>query len=166
MIWGEHINSCELLFLLKKEADNISPEYLTKANTYEMRHIKDPPGSVQYIIQFIAKYNTEIFSELKNRNCIDIREDIDPDKLEDFTLRINQYMDENAPDQTDLKKYIRIISTYLAFIAKKPLHPPGMVINDNKKIFRKGNNYFCPVKSKYMSEAMSLCKYCVCRAID
>lgn len=151
---------------MKKEADNISPGYLTKANTYETRHIKDPPGSVQYIIQFIANYNTEIFSELKNRNCIDILEDIDPDKLEDFTLRINQYMDENAPDQTDLKKYIRIISTYLAFIAKRPLHPPGMVINDNKRIFRKGNNYFCPVKSKYMLEAMSLCEYCVCRAID
>lgn len=108
----------------------------------------------------------EVFSELRSRNCIDILEDIDPDKLEDFTLRINQYMDENAPDQTDLKKYIRIISTYLTFIAKKPLHPPGMVVKDNKKIFRKGNNYFCPVKSKYMLEAMSLCKYCVCRATD
>jgi uncharacterized protein (UPF0305 family) len=139
---------------------------LAKANTYEMRHIQDPPGSVQYIIQFIAKYNMEVFSELRTRNYIDVLEDIDPDKLEDFTLRINQYMDENAPDQIDLKKYTRIISIYLTFIVKKPLHPPGMIVNDNKKIFKKGNNYFCPAKSKYILETMSLCKYCVCKVID
>lgn len=156
------------MFFLKKEADNISPEYLTKARTYEMEHIEYPPGSIQYIIQCIARYDLEIFSELINRSCIniDILEDIDPDKLKDFTLRINQYMDENAPDQTDLKRYVRIISTYLAFIAKKPLHPPDMIVKNNNKIFRKGNNYFCPVKSKHMLEAMSLCKYCVCRVTD
>lgn len=154
------------MFLLKKEADNISPEYLAKANTHEMRYIEDSPDSIQYKIQFIAKYNMEIFSELISRNCIDVFEDIDPDKLEDFTLRINQYMDENAPDQADFKKYTQIICTYLAFIAKKPLHPQGMIVNENKKIFKRDNNYFCPVKSKYMLEAMSVCKYCICRVID
>jgi hypothetical protein len=88
------------LLFLKKEADNISPEYLTKASTYEMRHIQDSPGSAQYIIQFIAKYNMEVFSELRNLNCIDMIEDIDPDKLEDFTLRINTWMRMHLIKQT------------------------------------------------------------------
>ena len=154
------------MLLLKKEAKNISPEYLTKAKKYKMKNIQDPPGSIQYNIQHLAKYNLKIYSELRNRNCIDTLEEIDREKLEDFTLRINQYMDGNAPDQTDLKKYTRIICTYLTFIAKKPLHPPGMIVDDNRKIFRKGNNYFCPVKSKYILESMSLCEYCVCKMIN
>jgi uncharacterized protein (UPF0305 family) len=154
------------LLLLKNEADSISPEYLMKAKEYGDKHIQDPPGSIQYIIHHIAKYNIGIFSELRNRNYEDTLEEIDHEKLEEFILRINQYMDEKAPNQTDLKEYIRIISTYLTFIAKKPLHPPRMIVDGNKKIFKKGDNYFCPMKSKYILEAMSLCKYCVCKKIN
>lgn len=161
-----YINSSELLFILKNEAGNISSDYLMKAKEYDDKHIQDPPGSFQYIIQHIGKYNIEIFSEIRSRNYVDTLEEIDHEKLEDFILRINQYMDEKAPNQTDLKEYIRIISTYLTFIAKKPLHPPGMIVDGNKKIFKKGDNYFCPMKSKYILEAMSLCKYCVCKKID
>lgn len=113
-----------------------------------MENIQDTLGSIQYNIQYLAKYNLKIFSELRKRNCIDIIEEIDREKLDDFTFRINQYMDENAPKQTDLKEYIRIISIYLTFIAQNPLHPQGMIVKDNQKIFKKGNNYFCPVKSK------------------
>lgn len=112
-----------------------------KAKEYDNKHIQDPPESVQHIIQHIAKYDIEIFSELRNRNYVDTLEEIDHEKLEDFILRINQYMNENAPDQTDLKEYIRIISTYLTFIAKKPLHPPGMIFDGNKKIFKKEIQY-------------------------
>lgn len=161
-----YINSSELLFILKNDADNISPDYLMKAKEYDDKHIRDPPGSIQYIIQHIGKYNIEIFSEILSRNYVDTLEEVDHEKLEDFILRINQYMDEKAPNQTDLKEYIRIISTYLTFIAKKPLHPPGMIVDGNKKIFKKGDNYFCPMKSKYILETMSLCKYCVCKKID
>lgn len=75
-------------------------------------------------------------------------------------------MDENAPGQRDLKEYIRIISTYLTFIAKEPLHPPGMFVNEKQKIFKRDNIYYCPGKSTHILEEMSLCKYCVCRAID
>ncbi|WP_269851947.1 DUF2115 family protein [Methanosarcina horonobensis] len=84
----------------------------------------------------------EIFSELRNRNYVDTLEEIDHEKLEDFILRINQYMDENVPNQKDLKEYIRIICTYLTFKAKKPLHPPGMIIDGNKKIFKKRRQLF------------------------
>lgn len=154
------------MLLLKNESDSISPEYLMKAKEYDNKHIQELPGSAQYIIQHIARYNIEIFSELRNRNYVDTLEEIDHEKLEDFMLRINQYMDENAPNQTDLKEYIRIICTYLTFIAKKPLHPPGMIVDGNRKISKKGDNYFCPMKSKYLLEAMSLCKYCVCKKIN
>lgn len=122
-----------------------------------------PPESIEYRIQAVGKYNLEIFSEIKSRNCISVAENIDLTKLEDFTFQINQYMDENAPNQPDFKQYIRIICTYLVFIAKKPLHPLGMTFSNNQKIVSKGNNYYCPENVKYALETTSLCRYCVCR---
>nr|WP_292470802.1 DUF2115 family protein [Methanolobus sp.] len=151
---------------MKKETANISSEYLTRINEKETEDTQSSRGSLQYNIRCLARYNHKKFSELKERYCPDLSEEIDIGKLEEFTFRINMYMDEYAPDQRDLKEYIRIISTYLTFIAKEPLHPPGMYINENKTIFEKGSLYYCPVKSKHILEEMSLCKYCVCRAIN
>jgi uncharacterized protein (UPF0305 family) len=163
---GFHINSCELLLLLKKEAANISSEYLRRINEKETDGTQSPRGSLQYNIECLARYNRKKFTELKDRDCPDISEEIDIRKLEDFTFRINKYMDENAPRQRDLKEYTHIISTYLTFIAKEPLHPPGMYVNENQTIFENGGIYYCPAKSKHILEEMSLCKYCVCRAIN
>ncbi len=159
------MNSCELLFLLQKEASNLSSEYLARVNKKETGDIQAPRGSLQYNIECLARYNRKKFSELKERDCSEISEEIDTGKLEDFTFRINKYMDEYAPGQRDLKEYTRIISTYLTFIVKEPLHAPGMYMNENQMIFEKNGVYYCPAKSKYILEEMSLCKYCVCRTI-
>lgn len=165
-IGGFHINSCELFFLLKKEAANISSEYLTKVNGKETENVQSPRGSLRYKIDCLTRYNRKKFSEIKDRACPDILEEIDIEKLEDFTFRINKYMDEYAPDQSDLKEYIRIISIYLTFIAKEPLHPLGMFVNEKQTIFKQDGVYHCPAKSKHILEEMSMCKYCVCRATD
>ncbi|TWH51923.1 DUF2115 family protein [Sporomusa sp. KB1] len=157
------MNSWELFLALKGEADNIDSEYLTQVNEYDEK--QSPLGSAQYIIQSVAKYNLEIFSEIKNRNCVIMSEEIDSNKLEDFTLRINQYMDDHIPDQPDFKEYIRIISTYLTFVARKPLHPPGMLFSDNQKIIEQDNNYYCPAKSKYILSDRSLCEYCIAKCL-
>ncbi len=159
-----HINPYELLLLLKKEAVNISSEYLARINEKVTGDIQTPPGSLQFNLECLARYNRKIFSELKERECTDLPEEIDIEKLQEFTLRINRYMDKYAPGQRDLKEYTRIISTYLTFIAKEPLHPPGMYVDANRKIFENNGVYYCPVKSKHITEEMSLCKYCVCRA--
>ena len=79
----------------------------------------------------------------------------------DFVFRIDRYMEENAPDQPDLARYVRMVSIYLAFIAKKPLHPPGMVLSDGRSIASKHGNYYCPLKKKQLHERLSLCQYCV-----
>ncbi len=157
-----HINSCELLLILKKETVNTSSEYLARINKKE--DTQSPFRSPQYNIQCLARYNRKKFSELKERDCPENLEEIDIEKLEDLTFRINKYMDEYAPDQRDLKEYTRIISTYLAFIAKEPLHPVGMYVNENQKIFENDGVFYCPANSKHKVEEMSLCKYCVCRA--
>lgn len=160
------INSCDLLLSLKEETTNISSEYLVKVNQKENEDTQSPRGSLQYNIECLARYNHKKFSELKERDCTDLSEEIDIEKLEDFTFRINKYMDEYAPDERDLKEYTRIVSTYLSFVAKEPLHSPGMFLTENQTIFEDAGVYYCPAKSKHILEEMSLCKYCVCRAID
>jgi hypothetical protein len=55
------------------------------------------------------------------------------------------------------------ISTYLAFIVKKPLHPPGMVMSGGRPIVNKHGKYFCPLKKRQLHEPLSLCQYCVSR---
>jgi len=157
------MNSGELFRLLKKEAEWFTAEELVQKHGQELYH---PPGSLEYNFQLIAKYDLEIFLEIKNRDDIDYIEEINTDRLNDFTLRIERYMDKNAPDEIDFKRYIRIVSIYLAFIVKKPLHPPGMVFNGGQMIVSKDNNFFCPIKNKQLNQEMSLCKYCVCSDVN
>ena len=97
---------------------------------------------------------------------VDNIEDIDSDVLLEFSTCIDRYMDENAPDQIDLKKYVRMVSLYLTFIVKKPLHPPGMIFSDGEKIIRRDNYFYCPVKNKQLNQELSLCKYCVSKDIS
>lgn len=160
------MNSEDLFKLLKKEAEYFSIEDLVKKHGFDVQEIHHLQGSLKYKSQLIAKYDLEMFFEIKNKDNIDTIEDIDPDVLNDFTFRIDKYMDKNAPDKIDFKRYIRIVSTYLAFIVKKPLHPPGMIFNGDQIIVGRDNNFFCPIKNKWLNLELSLCKYCVCLDIS
>ncbi|WP_034379135.1 DUF2115 family protein, partial [Dehalobacter sp. UNSWDHB] len=60
---------------------------------------------------------------------------------------------------------IRIISTYLAFISKKPLHPLGMIMQGTEKIIKQNDKYYCPMRRAQIKGKLSLCIYCVCRDI-
>ncbi len=53
---------------------------------------------------------------------------VDESRLADFRERIDRYMDDHGPGDQEFKAYVRIVSTYLAFVVRRPLHPPGMVI--------------------------------------
>lgn len=97
---------------------------------------------------------------------VDNIEDIDSDVLLEFSTCIDRYMDENAPDQIDLKKYVRMVSIYLTFIVKKPLHPPGMIFSGGEKIISKDNYFYCSLKNKQLDQELSLCKYCVSKDIS
>lgn len=147
------MNSQDLFNSLKIEAEFFSMENLAKKNL-SAGH------------QLIAKYDLEMFFEIKNRDHVDNIEAIDSDVLQEFSFCIDRYMDENAPGQTDFKKYVRIVSIYLTFIVKKPLHPPGMIFSGGEKIISKDNYFYCPLKNKQLNQELSLCKYCVSKDIS
>ena len=131
----------------------------------QMQILQNVFCALQKVSSIESKLLPNIIWRFFLRNCISVTENIDLTTLEDFTFQINQYMDENTPNQPDFKQYIRIICTYLAFIAKKPLHPLGMTFSNNQKIVSTGYNYYCPEKGKHTQETTSLCRYCICKPI-
>ncbi|MGA9140354.1 MAG: DUF2115 family protein [Methanocella sp.] len=87
---------------------------------------------------------------------------VDESRLADFRERIDRYMDDHGPGDQEFKAYVRIVSTYLAFVVRRPLHPPGMVISGDRAIEVRDGQWHCPGKKAYITEPGSLCKYCVC----
>lgn len=129
----------------------------------EKNQIDYEPGSIQYINDVMSRYNSETYYEIIRKKDAGCSEDIDTELLRDFSTCIERYMDENAPGQSEFKHYIKMISTYLAFISKKPLHSPGMVMMDGDKIIEKQGKYYCPLKRYQIYDDSSLCIFCVCR---
>ncbi|HWR42232.1 DUF2115 family protein [Sporomusa sp.] len=157
------MNSQELFNLIKRNADYISLEDIIQRNALSEQAQQPADNNTNNVSLLVAEYNLKTFLEIKNRECIDVIEDINIDVLNEFTSRINKYLDKHAPRQVDLKKYILLISTYLTFIAKQPLHPAGLVFEGGKEIVSKDNKFYCPVKNMQLHEALSVCRYCVSR---
>lgn len=105
--------------------------------------------------------NVKTMIQLKEAERVEEQAPVDEIKLKAFEKDLRCYMETYAPNQTKLKNYILIISIYLTFILKKPLHYTGTKMDDKNEIFFDGKKYRCPVKQRYISEEGSLCKYCV-----
>jgi uncharacterized protein (UPF0305 family) len=140
---------------LKREAERIPQELIPKP--------RDHRTDVSDVSQAMSKYDLDVFREILSLDHVEADHGIDRHELEDFILKIEHYMDAQAPGRDQLKKYVRIISTYLVFIARRPLHSPDIAFFGNRKIVKKNNAYYCPAKSVYIKEKDSLCKYCVCK---
>ncbi len=111
----------------------------------------------------MTRYNYSTFNEIINSKSFDLNLEIDDDKLKDFQYRIDNYLNTYAPGEADLSLYIKCISTYLAFIVKKPLHPPGLEFSNSAKVFEKDGLFYCSGKRTFIKDDLSLCKYCICR---
>jgi len=113
----------------------------------------------------MSRYNFENFENLINSTFDLPDEELDITKLEDLKKRIDTYFDKYAPDDELFKEFTKIISLYLTFIEKKPLHPPGIIFSGGDTVYKIGDEYFCSGKKYFKKENQSLCKYCVCRTI-
>ncbi|AEH07061.1 DUF2115 domain-containing protein [Methanothermococcus okinawensis] len=160
------MKSKELLKKLKEDASKFSihdlmnvrlflekdMEYLPKE--YKESYLKDQ------IIYFI---NT--LKELRKKNEEELEDfEIDEDILNKLYNRINQFK-TNTKGEDSFIKLSHIVTPYLIFIAKKPLHPIGMRFPGGKRIIEKNGIYYCPVKNRQKNE-YSLCEFCICKGIE
>lgn len=152
------MDTAELLKLLQYEAKQI-----VTGNREALVHLEEiSAGAANNLPVTMARYNFAVFKELQTAEGICPGVPVDGSRLADFRMRIDRYMDDYGPDEQGFKAYVRTVATYLAFIAQRPLHPPGMVITGDRTIELRDGHWRCPAKKEQVRVPGSLCKYCVC----
>ena len=149
------IKSSKLFLQLKK---SIKP-YQSKMKARETL-ISSENNSIH---NTMSEYNLENFNEIINSSYEGSDDEVDENELDDFKMCIDNYFDLYAPDDKKFREFIKIISIYLTFIAKKPLHPPGILFSNGATVYQSENSYHCTGKSDFIKENHSLCKYCLCK---
>ncbi len=112
-------------------------------------------------MNIISKYNLENFNEIMESDFKGNDDEIDEKELEDFKLSIDHYFSLYALDDVEFREFIKIISLYLTYIAKKPLHPPGILFSNGSKVYQSERSYICTGKTIFIKDELSLCRYCV-----
>ena len=84
--------------------------------------------------------------------------EVDLEAAENLARYLQEYLDEYMPDAPEGHKWIVLASLYLAFVARRPLHPidrAGVVVEqlDGRTIYR------CPLK---VPGDNPICDACVC----
>jgi len=149
------IKSSKLFLNLKR---SIKP-YQSKIKAREML----VGGENNSIHNTMSKYNLENFNQIINSSYEGSDDEVDENELDDFKMCIDNYFDLYAPDNKEFREFIKIISIYLTFIAKKPLHPPGILFSNGATVYQSEDSYHCTGKSDFIKENNSLCKYCICK---
>jgi uncharacterized protein (UPF0305 family) len=149
------IKSSKLFLQLKK---SIKP-YQSKMKARETL-ISSENNSIH---NTMSEYNLENFNEIINSSYEGSDDEVNENELDDFKMCIDNYFDLYAPDDKKFREFIKIISIYLTFIAKKPLHPPGILFSNGATVYQSENSYHCTGKSDFIKENHSLCKYCLCK---
>lgn len=108
----------------------------------------------------LLAYNIETFLELQRAAPSNTPSPVNEKWLREMERDIDRYMTTHMPGEEKYKMFIRIISLYLTFIARKPLHPPGMFNEDGKAIYKNGVA-FCSLRAEEIKKTGSLCRFCV-----
>ena len=154
------MNSLELIASLKRQALSIS-------NLDEIRpaadssHIQYAPGSIEYASSSMRRYNYAAFLEITDPKTTVFAREIDNDAIAALESTLDAYMDAYAPNQQNLKKYIKLVSLYLAFVAKRPLHPASIVAPESNRGAATINSRYCVVGEADLDERFPICRYCV-----
>jgi uncharacterized protein (UPF0305 family) len=154
------MNSLELIASLRRQAASIS-------NLDEIRPAADSspiqyaPGSIEYASACMKRYNDEAFLEITDPETKVVAREIDNDAIAELESALDGYMDAYAPDQPDLKKYIKLVSLYLAFVARRPLHPPRIIAPESTRGAATINRRYCAVGKRDADERFPICRHCV-----
>ena len=152
-ISGVKIKSSKLFLKLKRDIK----QYQLKVSSNRTLSDKDNNS----LMDIISAYNLKNFNEILSLNFKGNDEEIDEKELKDFKLSIDHYFSLYAPDNEEFREFIKIISLYLTYIAKKPLHPPGIRFSNGSKVYQSEGIYFCTGKKIFIKDEFSLCRYCV-----
>jgi uncharacterized protein (UPF0305 family) len=147
------IKSSELLLKLKIE---IEP----------YRTLVKPENNIEDKLQrTMSSYNQDNFKRLTEITLSGKDEEIDTNKLKALQESIDHYFALYAPENIEFREFIKIISVYLTFIEKRPLHAPGIIFSGGDTVYENNGIYYCTGKKQFKKEDNSLCNFCVCHEI-
>lgn len=110
-------------------------------------------------------YNEENFNRLTGTIFSGEDEEVDTVKLKALEKAIDHYFALYAPENIEFREFIKIISVYLTFIEKMPLHAPGIIFSWGGTVYENEGIYYCTGKERFKTEYQSLCNFCVSHEI-
>lgn len=113
----------------------------------------------------MSSYNAENFKRLTETPFSGKDEEINTNELTALEESIDLYFKLYAPDNIEFREFIKIISVYLTFLVKMPLHPPGIIFSGGDTVYENKGIYYCTGKKQFKNEDHSLCNFCVCHEI-
>jgi len=131
------MKSSQLFLKIKKDMERCKSKV-------ENKNISENPDSIDFIM---SKYNQDNFNEIMDLSFLELDDEIDEEKLNDFQKRIDYFFSLYSPDDEKFRDFIKAISLYLAFFAKKPLHPPEIKFSDGKGVYKEQDIYYCTEKA-------------------
>lgn len=145
------------------KASSLLEEIRESIKDYNIDYLKNKAVDERYrdlLVRELARYNSETYDEIYDTELDDDFE-IDDAEIKKLKDDIDFYFSKYNPHDEENKNLTKHISLYLAFIAKKPLHPYG----DSKKsdVFEKDYVFYCKGRANYIKEKNSLCRYCCCK---
>lgn len=153
------MDTIDLLKRLQSEASTFDLEAIQK----EVAHTKKVLLQKQMSIEALKIYNMKTLIKVIQTESVPTVIELDEDTISAMEGELCKYLDLYLPRNEEYKKMIRIVSLYLTFIEKKPLHPAGFFHKEGKYVMHKGK-VVCPLKKEEIAKGGTLCKYC-CSAI-
>jgi len=120
-----------------------------------------PEGENNSIHYKMSEYNFESFNQIVKSSFNWVDEEVDENKLNDFKENIDHYFELYAPEDVQFREFIKMISIFLTFIVKKPLHPPGIIFSNGATVYQSGDLFYCTGKKVFKKDNLSLCNFCV-----
>jgi uncharacterized protein (UPF0305 family) len=149
------MNTNDLLRQLRLESSRFQISDI-EAKLFEIQKIRSEPPLPTHRLLI---YNYEAFLELHRALPGSESMPVNEKELREMETELDHYMTKYMPGEKDYKHFIRIVSVYLTFIAKKPLHPPGMFDESGQAAYKNGM-VVCPLRAEEIMKPGSLCRFC------
>lgn len=114
------------------------------------------------IADALMNHNMAVSEKLLHLDPSSVSGNVEEKKIDDFRKRINVYMQKNGTGNPAYNNYLSIISEYLAFVARDPLHPPEVRHLENTPPKDSDHRTYCGLKSRHIKDSLSLCRFCNC----
>ncbi len=146
------------------KASELHEEIKENLKDYPIEYLKNKVTDDRYkdpLTKKLAKYNSETWDEIFALNITEDYE-IKDTAIKNLKKDIDYYFDTYAGGDEETREFTKYICLYLAFMAKRPLHPVG----DNPakdQVFLENGEYKCKTRIMSIKDENSLCRYCICK---